>query len=196
VTPLAKVSFFAYGTLRHGVHVAPASVDPDAFAEILTGPGPGAVFGPHVRGFDYDGLAVAALAKLSFFAYGTLRYGVRVAGGDVDADGFEEVVTGPGPSAAFGPQVRGFDADGGAATPIPGINAFAFLGSRYGAMPAAGDLDVDGVAEIAAGAGPDPGFGSRVTAFRFAAGSLTEIAALAMDPFGLAYGATVSVGDL
>ncbi len=44
----------------------------------MAGPGPGAVFGPHVRAFNYDGQALAAIAKVSFFAYATLKYGANV----------------------------------------------------------------------------------------------------------------------
>ena len=67
---------------------------------ILTGAGPGEIYGPHVRGFQLDG---APLPGLNFLAYGTSKYGVNVAAGDIDADGFDEVITGPGPRSRFRP---------------------------------------------------------------------------------------------
>ena len=41
-----------------------------------------AVFGPTVRGWNYDGLAVTSIAKVNFAAFASTSYGVLVAGGD------------------------------------------------------------------------------------------------------------------
>ncbi|MFN7975172.1 MAG: hypothetical protein U0166_22945 [Acidobacteriota bacterium] len=65
------------------------------FAEILTAPGPGPTFGP-IRGWNFDGITVAPLTKVSFFAYLTLKYGANVGAGDVEGDGYDEILTGPG----------------------------------------------------------------------------------------------------
>ena len=111
-SPLARVSFYAYGTLRYGAKVGGARLDGDAYHEILTTPGPGEVFGPHVRGFDFDNAQVQAIPNVSFFAYGTLKYGANGADGDVDRDGYGEILAGPGPGAVFGSHLRGFDYDG------------------------------------------------------------------------------------
>ena len=71
---------------RMGVNVSAGDIDADGYDEIITGAGPGAVFGPHVRAFDFDGTApVVAVPGVSYFAYGTMRYGVNVAAGDLDA---------------------------------------------------------------------------------------------------------------
>jgi hypothetical protein len=196
IAQLTKVNFFAYGTPRFGVGVAADRLDGDGYDEILTGAGPGAVFGPHVRGFDYDATAIAAMGKVSFYAYATVRYGVTVSDGDVDGDGFGEILTGPGPAAAFTPLLRAFDVDGGAVTPISRINAWAFTGARYGLHVAGGDLETDGYDEIACGAGPDPGFGSELRAFDYDGAALAEIPALSLDPFGLSYGLRVAAGGL
>lgn len=68
--------------------------------------------------------------------------GVRLAVGDVDGDGQEEIVTGAGPSG--GPQVRIFDMDGN----VEG-QFFAFdEGNRLGIFVASGDVNGDGVDEI------------------------------------------------
>jgi len=80
---------------------------------------------------------------------------VRVATGDVDGDGRDEILTSPGPAALFGPHVRGWNADGAAAAPVPGLSFLAYGGGlRYGAAVACGDIDGDGRAEILTGPAP------------------------------------------
>lgn len=83
-----------------------------AVDEIITGAGPGG--GPHVRLFDVFNNSedhtdtTVRSTGVSFFAYGAgFTGGVRVAGGDVDKDGCDEIVTGAGPGG--GPHVRVFD---------------------------------------------------------------------------------------
>ncbi len=125
-------SFMAYGTQRWGVNVCCGDIDGDGIDEIVTGPGPGDVFGPHVRAFEFDGSgAFIPIREVSYFAYGTLRYGVNVTCGDIDDDGIDEIVTGPGPSALFGAHVRGWNYDGDVLEPIPGCSFFAFSPAQY-----------------------------------------------------------------
>ena len=121
--------------------VAGALVDGDAFHEIVTGPGPGFVFGPHVRGWNYDNLAISSMPNINYFAYQTPKYGVNVEDGDFDVDAFGELVTGPGPGSIFGPQVRGWNVDGGALTSIGSINYTAYTLAGYGVNVAGGDAD-------------------------------------------------------
>jgi hypothetical protein len=123
--PLPGLSFLAYGTHKYGVNVTAGNLDADAREEIITGAGPGAVFGPHVRGWNYSGSAVSPMPGVSFLAYGTHKWGVNVAAGDIDGDGYDEIVTGAGPGAVFGPHVRGWNVDGGAATAIPAVSFMA-----------------------------------------------------------------------
>jgi hypothetical protein len=101
-----EAEFSAYGADGFGVGVSCGDVDGDGFDELLTGAGPGEIYGPHVRGFTVDG---TPLPGLSFLAYGTNKWGVNVAAGDIDGDGIDEIVTGAGPGAVFGPHVRAFD---------------------------------------------------------------------------------------
>ena len=99
--PLVKVfdaagnpqrSFFAYADIfRGGVRVAAGDVNGDGLSDIVTGAGVGG--GPHVRVFS--GLDNSVLTE--YLAYdANYRGGVYVAAGDVDGDGFADIVTGPG----------------------------------------------------------------------------------------------------
>ncbi|MFN7971851.1 MAG: hypothetical protein U0166_05815 [Acidobacteriota bacterium] len=192
--PISHVNFYAYGTLRFGVHAAAGDVDGDGWDEVLTTPGPGGVFGPHVRGWDDDGSRVTAISKISYFAYGTLRFGARGAAGDSDADGFDEILTGPGAGAAFTPQLRGWNYDGSAIS-TTNVNLFAFATGTYGACVASGDTDGDGVAEVVAAHGPDPAATlAEVRGFDVTPASVTQ--EWALFPFLSLGGAEIAVGDI
>jgi hypothetical protein len=137
--------FMAYGaSFTGGVFVAAADVNHDGFADIITGAGAGG--GPHVKVFD--GKTGALLA--SFMAYNPgFTGGVTVAGGDVNGDGFADVVTGAG--AGGGPNVRVFD---GANTSFLLRDFMAYSpGFGGGVNVAAGDVNGDGKADIITGAG-------------------------------------------
>ncbi len=109
---------------------------------IITGAGP--TGGPQVRVFNTSGNL-----ENSFFAYAeNIRSGVIVASGDVDGDGENEIVTGPGNGA--GPHVRIFKKDG--TVKYPGFFAYD-KNFRGGVNIVLGDLDGDGIDEIIAGAG-------------------------------------------
>ena len=198
-TVMGKVNFYAYGTLRYGVNVATADLERDGYDEILTGAGPGVVFGPHVRAFDFDGGSLAAMGKISFFAYGTLKYGANVGGGDVESDGYDELITGPGPGAIFGPQVRGFEFDGSALAAIAKINFNAFATPRFGVNVAAGDVDGDFAADVACAPGPGlgSGFPSRFVAFHADQAGVTALPGFDVTlPIATSYGGRFGLGDM
>ncbi|MFN7972034.1 MAG: hypothetical protein U0166_06735 [Acidobacteriota bacterium] len=190
-TAIGKVNFFAYGTLKYGAHPGGGDLDGDGHAEILSGPGPGPVFGPHVRGWNYDGVALTAMSKISFFAYGTLKFGVNVAAGKVDGDAFAEIVTGAGAGVVFSPHVRtwNYDNTGVAA----GASFFAFATGQYGAKVAAGSTDADPEDEIVAAHGPDPASSGDVKGFD--AGPPVA-SAWTVTAFTTNGGAEVGAGDL
>ena len=153
-TPRSKINFYAYGTLKFGVNPDGSDSEGDGYAELFTGPGPGAVFGPHFRGWNFDGATLVAMSRINFFAYGTLRYGVNVEGGDVDGDRRDEHLTAPGPGAIFGPQIRGWNSDGGGITAMARVNFNAFSTTSFGAELAGGSVDDDTFAEIVTSPAP------------------------------------------
>ncbi|MFN7975026.1 MAG: hypothetical protein U0166_22185 [Acidobacteriota bacterium] len=195
-TSISKVNFYAYSTLRYGVNAASGKLDADAFAEIITGAGPGDVFGPHVRGWNYDNASINPIAKVSYFAYATLAYGANVEEGDVDADGFAEIVTGPGPGPSFGSQIRGWNVDGGAVTAIAKINFNAFALPGYGVNVAGGRVDGDPFAEIAATPGPGPTHPSRFMGFDYDGSSIAALPGFDIIPYATLYGGRIGLGDL
>lgn len=194
---IPKVNFFAYGTLKYGVNVEGANVDNDtAFDEIITGAGPGAVFGPHVRGWNFDNVLVQPISKINFFGYGTLKYGVNVSRGDVDADGYQEILTAPGPGIMFPPQIRAFNVDGGAVTAISKINFVAFGGGTHGGKAVGGNVDGDPADEIVVGRGFDISQASDVMGYNYDGTAVQAIAGYTLTPFTSSYGVRVALGDL
>jgi len=93
-------NFLAYAAdMGTGITVEVCDINGDGTNEIITGTQYGG--GPQIRLFDNLGTVL----NNGFFAYGeNFRGGVNLACGDVDNDGINELVTGPGPSG--GPHVR------------------------------------------------------------------------------------------
>ncbi|MFN7975359.1 MAG: kelch repeat-containing protein [Acidobacteriota bacterium] len=197
--PLAKMNYFAYGSARYGANVVTAELDGDAYDDIVTGAGPGAVFGPHVRGWSYDNVAIAPLSRVNFFAYGTPRFGANVGSGDVEGDGYAEILSAPGPGAAFGPQVRGWNYDNGALARIAKINFDAFTGLGFGANVAGGDVDGDRFAEIACAPGPGAGapFAPRFRGFDYDGNAISAIPGFDVTvSTATSYGGRASIGNV
>jgi hypothetical protein len=87
-----NTGFNAYNAIwkNLGVNVATGDINGDGIIEIITGPSRRG--GPHIRIFDQLGNI-----KGEFFAYEhNFRGGVNVATADINGDGTDEIVTGPG----------------------------------------------------------------------------------------------------
>lgn len=160
-TPIAGLDFLAYGTTSLGVKELGAALDGDAFDEIVTTPGPGWSFGPRVRGWSFDGGTVQAIAAVDFIAYDSGGYGANASRAQLDLDGYDEILTAPGPGPSHAPHVRGFQYDDATVRPMAGVSFAAFSAPGYGATVAAADVESDGVGgyrdgfdEIVAGRGP------------------------------------------
>ena len=146
--------FMAYDpSFRGGVNVAVGDVTGDGVEDVVTAPGAGG--GPHIR--VYDG-ATGALVR-EFMAYDpSFRGGVNVTVGDLDGDGFAEIVTGAGEGG--GPHVQVFSGKTGDV--IHSFMAGNETG-RGGAYVVVGNVQGDGRLDVVTGTGA--GTTARVTTF-------------------------------
>ena len=147
-----KYSFAAYSTdFRGGVRVATGDVNGDGTEDIITAAGPGG--GPHVRVFDGRTGQQLTGPVGGFFAYdSTFTGGVFVASGDVNHDGYADIITGAGENG--GPHVKVFDGKTGTLL----YSFFAYSPTFTGGVRvASGDVNGDGFAEIITAAGPTGG---------------------------------------
>ena len=135
-------------TFDKGINIAIGDLESDGTIEIVTGTENGG--GPHVRVFNSEGI----LINPGFFPYDeAFRGGVRVAVGDLNADGTREIIVAAADTG--GPHVRVANKHGKIINP----GFFAYDESyRGGAYVAAGDVNGDGIDEIITGpgAGLDP----------------------------------------
>ncbi len=198
-TGVLRASFLAYSPgFTGGVRVATAQ-NRDGSSILVTGAGPGG--GPQVN--VYDGRTLTPI--ISFFAFtsvggqqsGTAGFGptapslfsggIFVAAGDVNGDGFADIIVGADRGA--GPQVQVID--GRTFNLISSFYAFS-SGFTGGVRVAVGDVNGDGLADIIVGAGP--GGGPQVNVYDGA--TLNLIASFYALSAGFTGGVYVAAGDV
>jgi len=138
-----RLSFIAFEGFRGGVRVASGDVNGDGINDIVVGAGFGAGNG-HVKVFD--GATGSLLA--SFFSFENFLGGVSVAVGDVNNDGFGDVIVGSGLGAAH---VKVFSLING--TPTLLASFIPFQNFQGGITVAAANVDGVGGDEIIVGSG-------------------------------------------
>jgi hypothetical protein len=158
-------AFFAYNpAFTGGVRVAAGDVNGDGIPDVICAAGPGG--GPHVEVFDGRDVVngVTPHVLYSFFAFDrNFTGGVYLASGDVNADGYADLICSA--DGGGGPDITVFSGKDGSLL----MNFFAY--DRHftgGVRVAAGDVNGDGHADIVCGAGP--GGGPDVTVFSGADG--------------------------
>jgi hypothetical protein len=183
----AAFEFDAFArTFRGGVRVARGDVNADGTPDIIAAAGAGG--GPHVKVFDGSTFQLLPGAIGSFFAYSPVfNGGVFVAAGDVNGDGFADVITGPG--AGGGPHVRVFSGVDGSVLSLYYAYSPGFLG---GVSVAGGDVNGDGLADVITGAGPGGGPHVRV----FSPGTGAFLSEYFAYPANFGGGVFVSAGDV
>ena len=148
---------------RGGARSAIADMTGDGVADLIVVAGFGG--GPRVAGFDGKSLSGTPQKIFGdFFAFEqTLRNGIFVTAGDLNGDGFADLIAGGGPGG--GPRVLAFD--GKSLLTNTQVNLANFFGgnvdSRGGIRVAVKDLDGDAQADLVVGSGAAAG--SRVTGY-------------------------------
>jgi len=160
-----ETSFLAYSSsFRGGVRVAVGDVDGDGTNEIVTVAGPGG--GPHVRIFNFDG----SLKSHFFAGDSTDRSGLFVTVGDMDSDGYSEVIVSEDAKATG--EVRCYNSAGQLK-----LSFFPFGKTESAIRVAAGDLEGDITNEIVVSRGA--GFAPLVKIFNNQGISIREFLAYA-----------------
>lgn len=153
---------------------------------IVVGKGEGPKNAALINIFDKNGSITGSFSPF------TGKYGAKVATGDVDGDGIDEIISAPGGGPDNGALVVISQNDGAEKT------SFIALSSLYGATVSAGDMDNDGIAEIVVGGGPGPEAPAEVRVFKYSDKGIidTGIDFIAFDSSDTMYGVNIALADI
>ncbi|HEY8504827.1 MAG TPA: VCBS repeat-containing protein, partial [Gemmataceae bacterium] len=152
--PAFTLTAFEPSANRGGVRVAVADVTGDGVPDVIAGTGPGSRTAVHV----FDGRTTELIEAVPAFE-AAFTGGVFVAAGDVNGDGFADVIITP--DQGGGPRVR--VVSGRDFTTIADFFGIEDPNFRGGARAAVGDLNGDGRVDLLVAAGF--GGGPRIAAF-------------------------------
>ena len=187
---------------RGGARTALGDVNGDGRADLLVAAG--FEGGPRVALYDGKAVLTTGLARITtdFFAFDpSLRNGVYAAIGDIDGDGFGDLVLGAGSGGAPAVRVlsgRILTRSGGPgaalASPIADFFMNGDSASRNGVRVSTKNVDGDNKADIIAASGEGQPSQVRVYAGASARGRSEPVAIQDIDPFGVALTEGVFVG--
>jgi hypothetical protein len=189
-------------SFRGGARTALGDVNGDGRADLLVAAG--FEGGPRVALYDGSKIFTTGLARLTsdFFAFDqSLRNGVYASIGDVDGDGFGDLVIGAGSGGAPAVRVlsgRTLTKSGGPgaalASPIADFFVNGDSASRTGVRVATKNVDGDNKADVIAGSGEGQASQVRVYAGTSTKGRSEPPPIQDLDPFGVALTEGVFVG--
>ena len=177
-------TFLAYapGTAG-GVRLAVGDVNRDGYADVVTAPGAGS---PLVSVFDGRTLANTRAAQKQvpdFYLYpAAYQLGANIAVGDLNGDGYADIVGGPNVGPAYLRAVSGRALTSGQGQ-LDLLNGVAWGGTNSGIRVTVADADGDGRADLlATPGGPSGSYTALYTAPALAAGDLSNGRLLAPLP--------------
>jgi hypothetical protein len=172
---------------RGGARAAIGDLNADGKGDLIVAAGTGG--GPRIALFDGAQLASTGGPKFigDFFAFEQdLRNGSFLASGDINGDGFDDLVAGAGTGGS--PRITVFsgkDIVNNVQTRLADFFAGNVSADRTGARIAVTDLDSDGMDDIVAGYRPVPGLIPRVAVYsgKNVLGVSAPVAAFDLEPF-------------
>ncbi len=176
---------------KYGVRVAAGDVDDDGIDEIITAPGPDEFSkGVLIKIWEVNtssGIGQwSASLSYKYTVKSRHRYSVSITSGDINGDGYDEVIAGEGPYYNVPDKIKVFDRNGEIVSKFR-----AYIGRHYAANMASDDIDNDGVAEIIVGAGPHKRKKGIVKIY-----NANGVRQARFTAFNAMYGVNVAVGDL
>jgi hypothetical protein len=144
--------------IRHGLEIASGDIDGDGSDEIILGLAHIDEYWMYITAIDYlpdDNDTMLREWFLPYYAH----WGINVSSGDVNGDGLDEVITGPGPAWYAKGDLRILSNDWEL------IYATFLFESGYGMNVGSGDIDGDGIDEVIAAPGPGPDYPPTIKVF-------------------------------